>query len=197
MSKLSSAQWANIRAAWQASPRAGFSWLTEAGGGPWPISREGVRLRAQREGWTKISVTADMVARAHRAADRAMLARGELAEFACSENPASQAPSAVAPEPSFGSLDEPDGDSDALCDWLVEVHRREWKAARRLVHAAMRQAELATGLEKARFTKLVVEALRLIQIEERASYGLDARMIDYDGLTDMQLQSLAAGRRPR
>jgi hypothetical protein len=145
MSKLSSARWATIRAAWEASPRVGFSWLTEAGGGPWPISREGVRLRAQREGWTKIPVTADMVARAHRAADRAMIARGALAEFACSENPASQVPSAVASEPSFGSLDEPDGDADALCDWLVEVHRREWKAARRLrspLVAAIDRAEM-------------------------------------------------------
>jgi hypothetical protein len=37
---------------------------------------------------------------------------------------------------------------------------------------------------------IAVEALRMVQAAERASYGLDAHLIDYDGLTDAQLQSL-------
>jgi hypothetical protein len=53
------------------------------------------------------------------------------------------------------------------------------------------------GWEKARLIKFAVEALRMVQAAERASYGLDAHLIDYDALTDAQLQSLIDGRVPR
>src|SRR5918997_2358659 len=53
MARLTEAQWALLRMQWQASPLAGFHWLTEAGGGPWRISREGIRRRARAEGWAK------------------------------------------------------------------------------------------------------------------------------------------------
>jgi hypothetical protein len=53
------------------------------------------------------------------------------------------------------------------------------------------------GVEKARLIKIVVEALGALQRAERASYGLDADLIDYDALTDSQLQRVAAGRLPR
>ena len=217
MPRLNPSQWLTLRAAWSASPLPGFAWLTQAGGGPWPVSREAIRSRALKESWQKVQVSPATVARAHLAADRAMAEQGELGGFACTGNPASQAPSAGAAfDPDFGFPDEPDGtegadgrglpgeqaaadqqDGGALREWLLDVHRKEWKAARRLVHAAMRQADLARGLEKARLAKIAVEALRAIQAAERTSYGLDVELLDFQNMTDEQLQSVADGRTPR
>jgi len=53
MARLTPAEWAAIRAAWQAASRKGTRWLTVAGGGSFTITAEAIRQRRRREGWRK------------------------------------------------------------------------------------------------------------------------------------------------
>ncbi|MBL1266147.1 hypothetical protein, partial [Candidatus Methylomicrobium oryzae] len=52
MAKLTKAQWAEARQAWESDPREGFAWLAEKLG----ISRPAVSKRASSQGWTKTEV---------------------------------------------------------------------------------------------------------------------------------------------
>jgi hypothetical protein len=184
MARLTSAQWALLRTQWQGSPLAGFHWLTQAGGGPWPVSREAVRQRARAEGWSK--VPPDGAA-----------ARHQPAELACEGNLSAEAAGdggIGAFTPAFPTCgpDAPEEVDDELRWRLEALHRSDWLVARRLLDRAVRDA----GRIDARMAKVVAETLVRIQEGERRTYALDL-LVDFDALSSEQLQAIVDGRRPR
>ena len=56
---------------------------------------------------------------------------------------------------------------------VVELHRAEWEAVRRLVQDAVRAAERLGGRDKARCLRLATEALANVHAGERRAWGLD------------------------
>ena len=113
-------------------------------------------------------------------------------------------PSAGDFDPGLSFPDEPTEDPNAaIRAEILDVQRREWKATRALVWGLMqsvrddkdgRKAPLEERLEVAR---VLPRALQIIHDGERRTWGLDADLIDYESLTDAQLDAVAAGRMPR
>jgi hypothetical protein len=188
MAALTDHEWAEVRREWETSAHRGLGWLSAKAGGRWDISEEALRRRRAREGWRKRLDMPDVVLRAHAAADRAI----EEAERATEAMRGGVVPG-VAPPPDA----VPGPDETAAPDVrtrLVEMHRAEWRAARRLVWAAMRAAEEARGLDKARFAEMAARTLHTLQDGERKAWGLDIDLIDLDKLSLEQLGRIAAGK---
>lgn len=83
---------------------------------------------------------------------------------------------------------------------MVELHRREWKLGRNILHAAFREADKAendVALERAGFRMRLaqsgLQALTLLQQGEARAWGLDADLIDYGSLSDAELEKLSKG----
>src|SRR3954462_13312740 len=78
MARLTVLQWHNMRSTWEADPRPGYAWLCEQSGGPWRVSREAIRLRAQRENWRKLPDVAPGSQQSGDGVDAIAAARGVL-----------------------------------------------------------------------------------------------------------------------
>jgi hypothetical protein len=200
MPRLTSVQWLSLRAHWESSPNSGLAWLTCASGGPWPVSTEAIRKRRLAEGWTKLPITLNSVHTAHLAADRPAAeppTAGASDEVGCwHDSPRRGAP--TGPEHPTSAISDNIEQSEAdVRDKLLRRHREEWRLARKLVYDAAQEAVRASGLEKARFAKILAETLRIVQRAEREVYGLDAELIPWDSLSIEQLKALAAGKWPR
>jgi hypothetical protein len=61
----------------------------------------------------------------------------------------------------------------------------------------MEEAKKPDGFEKAKFAKIASKTLKVVQEGERRAWSLDADMIDFDALSDAQLEALSKGRMPR
>lgn len=206
-------QWSEIRAEWEASPRRGLAWLTQSEGGRWPITEESLRRRRSADGWTKRGGMAEVVRRARVGADR-VSAQTSKAEAAAEAEAApklgfgaaevgSAATKTCAREgtASAGPAVSPDVASEQaavdLRTRLIQMHRDEWKAVRALAYRAMEEGKAATGFEKAKFAKIASETLKNVQDGERRAWSLDVDMIDFDALSDAQLEAIAKGKMPR
>jgi hypothetical protein len=73
---------------------------------------------------------------------------------------------------------------------LLERHRREWGAARRLLYRSLVESEKAIGFDVAKFAKITAETIELIQRGEARAWGLDVLIIDFDSLTNAQLEAV-------
>lgn len=202
MARLTSDQWAEMRAAWEASPKQGIAWLVRKEGGPFDVTEEAVRQRRAREGWTKRGHLGSVAERAQIAADGPRLAPPdpELGppELGPEESADSGASSAGA-EPAGGPELAPGAAEKSAVELraeLLQKHREEWKAARALLYRSMRLGRAATGFEAAKFAKISAETLSLIQHGERKAWGLDAAQADLKQLSDEELERIASGRMP-
>ena len=207
MARLSKDEWAEVRREWEASPQLGLTWLTKGAGGRFDVTEEAIRrqrlaAKGTPDEWVKRGHSADVARRAREGADR-------IAAAAPSPDPASPPPPET-PKAAGGGTDvggDPAKNARAPADAeatavdlrakLIDLHRNEWKAARRLVYAAMKEGEEAVGFDKAKFAKITTESLRNIQEGERRAWSLDADLIDFEALTDAQLEAVAAGKMPR
>jgi hypothetical protein len=165
------------RAQWESSANGGLAWMTTAAGGPWPITTEALRRRRLREGWRK-----------HRPAQPSAGADvGCWAENA--GGPGAHGPST----PIFAFQQAPGIDPDDLRDALLQQHRQDWAAARRLLDDAVRGGDHGAF----RSIRVLAETLKIFQAGERQGHGLDAAMLDLDAMSLEQLEAVAAGRWPR
>ncbi len=172
MARLTAAHWAQIRDAWEKAPDVGFQWLTLAGGGPWPVSREAIRLRCRAEGWAKRPPDPPT-----RLDGSACPGGSGAGLFDCAFDPA--------------DVDLDDG--RPLCEALQRQHRRDWLGVREVASAAV-----ASGVTDAvRRAKLTAELVREIQNGEARVLGLDADRIDFDAMSDAELERVARGGRVR
>ncbi len=192
MARMTEAEWAEIRAEWEASPRPGLAWLTVAGGGRWDITAEGLRKRRLAEGWAKAHPPT--VGQAHRAAPAAPAGVaamedliGWLDDALAAEDGAdgSGEPDSARPLPS-----DPDAEARAR---LLRQHQRDWVLPRALVAEAARGRDAGLG----RLAKLLAETLGRVQDGERRTWGLEADLLDYEAMTEEQLKALARRRPPR
>jgi hypothetical protein len=201
MARLTSSQWLSLRAQWETSPNSGLAWLTCAGGGPWPVSTEAIRKRRLAEGWAKLPITLNSVHAVHQAAHHPAAEHptgGAGGEVGCwHEIPRRGAPPTSSEHPTSAIPDNVEQSEADVRDKLLKRHREEWRLARKLVYDAAQEAVRASGLEKARFAKILAETLRIVQRAEREVYGLDAELIPWDSLSIEQLKALAAGKWPR
>ena len=182
MARLTEAQWALLRTQWQASPLAGFHWLTEAGGGPWRISREGIRRRARAEGWAK------------RHAGPAPGAGNDVDQLACPGGGLGAGPGGGLFDCPFAAAEVGAEDVRPLRDAVLLQHRRDWLQVRRLVSAAV----AGGGTDAVRRAKLAAELVRAIQEAEERVWGLDAERIDFEAMSVEELERcIARGRRAR
>ena len=181
MARLTEAQWALLRTQWQASPLAGFHWLTEAGGGPWRISREGIRRRARAEGWAK------------RHAGPAPGAGNDVDQLACPGGGLGAGPCEGLFDCPFDAAEVGAEDIRLLRDAVLLQHRRDWLQVRRLASAAV-----TGGTDAVRRVKLAAELLRAIQEAEERVWELDAERIDFEAMSEEELERcIARGRRAR
>ena len=192
MARMTEAEWAEIRAEWEASPRPGLAWLTVAGGGRWDITAEGLRKRRLAEGWAKAHPpTAEQAHRAAPAAPAGVAAMedliGWLDDALAAEDGAdgSGEPDSARPLPS-----DPDAEARAR---LLRQHQRDWVLPRALVAEAARGRDAGLG----RLAKLLAETLGRVQDGERRTWGLEADLLDYEAMTEEQLKALASRRTPR
>jgi hypothetical protein len=206
MAKLTSDQWAEIRAEWEASPKQGIEWLSKEHGGPWDITAEALRRKRIRDGlvgqpWTKPVNMGDVVRRARLAADAAT---ADLVEPRRSSIPGINAEETVEAALQVGSQEQKtevgetaDGMAVDVRARLIETHRREWRVARGLAVKAIQEAAAAKGFDVAKFAKILTEILTNIQAGERKAWGLDADLLDLDNMTDAQLLAVATGKASR
>lgn len=217
MARLTRDEWAEVRAEWEASPRQGLTWLLASAGGRWNITEEPLRHRRAAEGWTKRGGMVEVVRRARQGADRLSAASAQAEADAAAagdvgsgeaevghdapKTRAQDAAPAIGAAPVVAPAARPAGLADdaavEMRTRLISMHRDEWKAARALVYKAMREGESAVGFDKAKFAKITTESLKNIQEGERRAWSLDADLIDFDAMTDAQLEALAKGRLPR
>jgi hypothetical protein len=207
MPHLTQDEWLEVRAEWEASPRHSLNWLVVRGGGRWDISEEAIRVRRNKQGWQKPQDMARLARHARIQADSLSAAR--IAAQGHGAQPPDSNPPGVGIQADLGAENKKadarpatlaavsDDAASEMRVRLIERHRAEWNAARKLVYEAMKLGEAATGFEKAKFAKISTEALRNIQDGERRAWSLDADMIDFDSLTDAQLQQVANGKMPR
>ncbi len=169
MARLTPAQWLSLRAQWEGSPNPGLAWLTTAGGGAWPVTAEAIRRRRLAEGWTK-----------HSAAPG-----GADAGVGCG---------AHGPPARVFALHETPGQSvEDLRDALLDQHRADWAAARRLLDEAVRGGDPAAF----RNGRVLAETLKLVQAGEREVHWLDYSTLDYASMSEEELQAVVHGKWPR
>ena len=222
MAMLTEEQWADLRAEWEASDRQGIEWMSTRHGGKWDVSPEPIRRRRLREGWEKIGPYRPMppaTRDAHASADKVSVRRlaaeagrgGDAKPFggAVTEEAPPVVERAVEPvveaEPPVESepVAEPVRPSDPgdLRDQLIDLHRREWRVGRQLLHGAISQARIASdgpalklANEKMRLAKTGLEAMGLLHTGEARAWGLEADALDYSAMTDEQLAKVAEGK---
>lgn len=198
MPRLSRSVWAEVRLAWEVSPRPGLAWLTAAGGGPWLVTEEAIRLRRRAEGWTKRGGLPSVAREAYRIADRAAACGLAGPELGPQLGPGGDKKAEAQPdigEPAFAGWAE--HAATLLRAALVVRHRAEWGMVRRLVHEALREASGMQGFEKAKIAKITAEVLRILQEGERRAWGLDAELMNMERMSDAELEAVAEGRVPR
>ena len=178
-----------MRAIWENDPRPGFSWLCSESGGPWSVSREAVRQHAAKECWRKLpSVTGS----AQQAEDKPIAdiaIRGKIDEridegksVEVSLTGRSEADQRVS---EFTEL------NDDLRNQLLDKHKKEWgSVARGLIYETVREAQKATGLNKGKLMKLVVDALRVLHQAETDAHGLQVLHVDWDNLSTEELRKI-------
>lgn len=198
MARLSADQWAEMRSAWEASPKQGLAWLVRKEGGPFDVTEEAVRQRRAREGWTKRGALGALAEKAHLAADGPRLAPPdpELGpQVGDADSGASPAAGEASGAPELGPDAAEKGAVEQRAE-LIQKHRDEWKAARAMLYRSMRLGRAATGFEAAKFAKISSETMAIIQAGERKAWGLDAAQADLKALSDEELERIASGRMP-
>src|SRR4051812_42508404 len=156
MARLTSDQWIEMRREWESSPTQGLTWLTKAAGGRWDITEEPIRKRRAAEGWAKPVNMAWVVRHAHAAADThsAVQTTADPRVKASNEDattdighwpPKRPDPSSDDGGAAAQSTPHPaEGIAVDLRTELLERHRREWGAARRLLYRSIVESEKAT-----------------------------------------------------
>jgi hypothetical protein len=187
MARLTDAQWALLRQQWQTAAAGGFHWLTEAGGGPWRISREGIRRRARAEGWTK------------RDPGPPGAATGRVDQLACSGGGGGAGPGEGLFDCAVDAAEVDVEEAQPLRDAVLLQHRRDWLRLRRLLSAAVAGGGgCAGGTDAVRRAKLAAEVVRAIQEGETLVWELDADRIDFEAMSDQELKRfIARGHRAR
>ncbi len=177
MARLTPTQWLSVRAQWESSPNPGLAWLTAAGGGAWPVTAEAIRRRRLAEGWRKHGPAQD----------------GADADVGCWAEDA-RTPGAQRPPTRVFALPETPGQSaEDKRDALLDQHRADWAAARRLLDHAVH----ASNYGAIRNGRVLVETLRLVHAGEREVHGLDLAMVDVESMSDEELRDLCSGKWPR
>lgn len=185
MARLAAHHWIEIRRQWETAPDTGFHWMTQAGGGIWPVSRETVRVRAKSEEWTK---------RPSGPSPSAAAPGGDPDGIAGAGDSAAGDVAGGVFDADFSIEDLAPGDGlEAVRDRLLVLHRRDWVALRRLASAAVVEGTI----EAARRVEHQARMLRLVQMSEVPAFGLDAAQMNPDAMSEQELQDALRGRRPR
>lgn len=163
-SKVTEPEWAHARRFWETTPRATFGEVAEMLG----VSRQAVQKRAAKEGWKKGADMHAVAKKAHEVADSVSYREQQEAEKAASEEVRARALQ-IAEEIRQKNLEEAEKTAIELRARLLEMHRKEWSAVRKIVHGAISRSDF----EMAKLGKIVSEATRIIQDGERRAWGLD------------------------
>ncbi len=93
----------------------------------------------------------------------------------------------------FALPDTPGRSADDTRDALLDQHRADWAAARRLLDDALRGGDHGAF----RNGRVLVETLRIVQAGEREVHGLDLAAVDLEALSDDELRDVCDGKWPR
>lgn len=213
MAKLTAEQWVEMRVEWEASPRQGTEWLARDYGGTWDISAEAIRKKrirdeAKGDPWVKPIRMSAVMQRARLLADamtsdvvpeRVGMPSIGVTPAESIEEGAAERPESIegGPPPAAAPITPLEEVAIDLRSRLIETHRREWRVARGLAVKVIQEAQIARGYNVAKFAKVITEILTAIQAGERKAWGLDADLIDLEGLSNEQLAQLAAGKTPK
>lgn len=180
INRLSAEDWAAARALWEADPTMTYEALGERIG----QTRSTVYKYAKRNGWEKLTNSADLAKKASAAADRVAVSAREVAAedgngnidgnaetSGGNEPPAKKPPTAAerkaAVQPSSEEVQQA---AVAMRAEIIERHRKEWSVSRGLVGEAVKQRDF----ERAKLAKITSETIKIIQEGERKAWGLDA-----------------------
>ncbi len=152
--------------------------------GPWRISREGIRRRARAEGWAK----------RHAGPAPGAGAGNDVDQLACPGGGLGAGPGGGLFDCHYAAAEVGAEDVRPLRDAVLLQHRRDWLQVRRLVSAAV----AGGGTDAVRRAKLAAELVRAIQEAEERVWGLDAERIDFEAMSEEELERcIARGRRAR
>lgn len=180
INRLSAEDWAAARALWEADPTMTYEALGERIG----QTRSTVYKYAKRNGWEKLTNSADLAKKASAAADRVAVSAREVAVEDGNGNidgnaetwggnelspkkASSTAERKAAVQPSTEEVQQA---AVAMRAEIIERHRKEWSVSRGLVGEAVKQRDF----DRAKLAKITSETLKIIQEGERKAWGLDA-----------------------
>lgn len=180
INRLSAEDWAAARALWEADPTMTYEALGERIG----QTRSTVYKYAKRNGWEKLTNSADLAKKASAAADRVAVSAREVAVEDGNGNIDGNAETSGGNEPSpkkasstaerkaavQPSSEEVQQAAVAMRAEIIERHRKEWSVSRGLVGEAVKQRDF----ERAKLAKITSETIKIIQEGERKAWGLDA-----------------------
>jgi hypothetical protein len=179
--KIPEANWAIARARWEGEPRCSYSTLANF----LEISKQAVAKRANKDGWQKKVNMAEIVDKAHAAADRKQVreaaTQGKMGgSVDAGANPVGLGradpvipafvPDSRTPTAEMLATAVEDVAVNARAE-LLKKHRNEWPAVRNQVYKSLKGAGDVEGMKLA---KVAAEALKLTQDGERKAWGVDA-----------------------
>lgn len=158
--------WAKAREVWEADPRPGYAWLVEQEG--LGVSIQAVQKRAVSEAWAKNETLEGMRVKAHRKADKKLMARKKVDE----------------------KVDASTSEIELAIDRRAEIidqHRGDWDEIR----AAFPVSALQDDIDKAKTAKIVAEVYATIQANERKAWALDEQPPEQakGGATDAEVNA--------
>lgn len=177
---ITSEQWAEARALWQADPKISYSDIGETLG----VSKQAVAKRAKAENWIKTGTNEKIAEKAQQAADRRMVnADLPLATNAVSgSNRAAEVDDsslksagavhveAEAVDTSNMSLEQrAEAIAIAKRAQILERHRNEANALRNNLYTSIQKKDFELG----KCAKINAEAMQIIHNIERKAWGLD------------------------
>lgn len=146
--------WQGLRELWEANPSKSFSDIAGIAG----CTKQAVSLRAQREGWTRVTDSAAINRRAVTLADQ--VTRSVAVQ------PVEDVTVGLPPASDFKSL----GTAEGMRANILKRHRMEWNATRSIIYKAMRESDT----NAARHARVVADALATVQAGERRAWQLDS-----------------------
>ncbi len=182
--KVSNEMWAIARARWEGEPRCSYADLAVF----LEIAKQNVGKRAIREHWQKKIVLANIVEKAHAAADRNISEDAKKAAVPSKDDGQGDGQEKLSgwADPAAGvshcPVPAPKNQTRAMLAQAVEDvavdaraqiltrHRQEWPAVRSELYKALKNRD-SEGL---RLAKGAAETLKLMQDGERKAWGIDA-----------------------
>ncbi len=174
---ISPEQWAVARAQWEGDPSVTFGDIAENLG----TSRQAVQLQSKRKGWQRRLALEELAVRAQEEADANVthfaprkpeseadvyVTTPEFQQRAPIARELPSVPVGLSSEQAVAAVTQQAVDKRAE---VLTTHRKEWVAVRGVAYKALKSKDMV----EAKVSKILAEAVKVLQDGERRAWGLD------------------------